>query len=387
MRYHLLSNCDLSEKRVLIRVDLNVPIQNGKIINDARIQAILPTLKLCLEANAKIMLLSHLGRPIEGQFDPNFSLAPIAVRLSQLIGQPVRLAKDWLEGVQVAPKEIVLCENVRFNFGEEANDEVLSKKMAALCDVFVMDAFATAHRAQASTVGVAKYAPMAVAGPLLVTELTALHAVMESPKRPLVAIVGGAKVSDKLQVLQSLVEKVNVLIVGGGIANTFIAALGHSVGSSLYERNLIPIAKELLQKASGTFSLMLPIDVVVARDITDTYSIRTTKIADIKSSEKILDVGPESSRQYEKMLARAGTILWNGPMGVFEKEAFQEGTKQLAENIAHSAAYSVAGGGETLAAIEKFNVADKISYISTGGGAFLEYLEGKTLPAIAALES
>jgi phosphoglycerate kinase len=382
-----MDQVDLHNKRVLIRADLNVPLQNGKILNETKLLAILPTLSLALKANAKVLLLSHLGRPKEGQYTPALSLQPIAECLSVLLGRTVRLEKNWLRGVEIAPGEVVLGENVRFNVGEEANDEVLAKQMGDLCDVLIMDAFATAHRAQASTVGIAKYAKIAVAGPLLVAELNALHAVMQDPKRPLVAIVGGAKVSGKLQVLQTLIEKVDTLIVGGGIANTFIAALGYSVGSSLYEPDLITTAKTLLEIARArSIELCIPIDVVVAEDLHHNKS-RVTELDDIKKVEKIFDVGPKTSAQYKEILKQAKTILWNGPVGVFEVEHFESGTKNLAHAIAASGAFSVAGGGETLAAIDKYGIAKALSYVSTGGGAFLEYLEGKELPAVAILEA
>ncbi len=381
-----MEQCDLNNKRVLIRVDLNVPMQNGKILDETRLLAILPTLSLAILANARVLLLSHLGRPKEGHYSPEFSLQPIAKRLSVLLQQTIRLEKNWLNGVEIAPKEIVLCENVRFNVGEKANDETLAKQMSNLCDVFIMDAFATAHRAEASTVGIAKYAKIAAAGPLFVAELKALHSVMQNPKHPLVAIVGGAKISDKLQVLKALIEKVEILIVGGGIANTFIAALGYPIGSSLFEPTLVETAKMLLEMAkTRSVKLVVPVDVVVSKDLQD-LNTRITDLGDIKAEEKIFDVGPKTSKQYKEILKEAKTILWNGPVGVFEVNAFEEGTKNLAEIIAASNAFSVAGGGETLAAIHKYHIAKKLSYISTGGGAFLECLEGKRLPAVAVLE-
>ena len=383
-----MADVDLQNKRVIIRVDLNVPLEAGKITNDARIRAILPTLQKAISKQARILLLSHLGRPKEGEYNEAYSLKPVAKQLSLLLKMPVRFADHWLDGIEIKPGEIVLAENVRFNKGEKANEASLAKKMAALCDVFIMDAFGTAHRAEASTAGISQYAPIAVAGPLLIKELTTLQQVMQSPKRPLVAIIGGAKVSDKLQLLKSLIEKVDVLIVGGGIANTFIAAAGYPVGSSLYEPDLIPIAKELFNFAkSRAVQLVLPSDVVVAKEILATASSHITELSTVQKDEKILDIGPNSAEQYVEIVKNAATILWNGPLGVFEIEAFSKGTEALANAIAASQAFSVAGGGETLAAIEKYKVSDKISYISTGGGAFLEYLEGKTLPAVAALEN
>lgn len=382
-----MQDLSLDNKRVIIRVDLNVPIENGKVQNDSRILAILSTLKMALEKNARIILLSHLGQPIAGQYSENFSLKPVAARLQELLQHPVRFEKDWLEGVHLLPKEIVLCENVRFNPGEMENDMNLAKKMANLCDVFIMDAFATAHRAQASTVGIAKYAPIAAAGLLLTKELQALDQALKNPKRPLVAIVAGAKVSSKLPILKSLIRLVDVLIVGGGIANTFIAAEGYAVGESLYEADLIPIAQQLMKEAiENKVTLLIPSDVVLATELSENAPARLSPIQDIHKDEKIADVGPTSLQQYEKYLKNAGTILWNGPLGIFELTPFSKGTETLANIIAHSKAFSIAGGGETLAAIDKYKIADKLSYISTGGGAFLEYLEGKTLPGVAALE-
>lgn len=382
-----LGELDLNQKRVLIRVDLNVPMQNGKITNDARLKAILPTLRFLVKANARIMLLSHLGRPEEGVYSEALSLKPIAERLTALIQQPVRFVKDWLNGVAVEPGEIVLCENVRFNVGEKANDTMLSKKVAVLCDIFVMDAFATAHRSEASTVGVAQYAPIAAAGPLLITELTALQKALQDPKRPLVAIIGGSKVSDKSLLLETLLDKVDVLIVGGGIANTFIAAQGFSVGSSLVEKAYISKAEELLIHAKKqNIQLIVPVDAIVAKEISDIAETRVSDLTDIANDEKILDVGPKTSQLISNIIHDAGTIVWNGPLGVFEMSPFESGTKRLAEAIANAPAFSLAGGGETIAAIDKYDVSQKISYISTGGGAFLEYLEGKTLPAVAILE-
>ncbi len=383
-----MQDIDLTDKSVIIRVDLNCPMDKGEIISDAKILAALPTLMKARKCMARVLLLSHLGRPKEGQFDPQYSLKPIAIRLSELLKQPVRLSKRWLEGIPIMSGEIVLGENVRFNVGEESNDETLSRKMASLCEVFVMDAFASAHRAHASTVGIAKYASQAVAGPLLAAELHALSLVMKHPQHPLVAIVGGAKVSSKLSVLKSLLDLVDVLIVGGGIANTFIAANGNSVGSSLYEPELINTAKELQAYAKQKkVEIIIPQDVVLATENANTAKTRITDCKDIKPDEKILDVGPRTRAKYAEILKDAGTILWNGPVGMFEIPAFEAGTKALSLAIAESKAYSVAGGGETLAAIDKFGIKDKISYVSTGGGAFLEYLEGKTLPAVAILEA
>lgn len=382
-----MKDLDLNNQRVLIRADLNVPINHGKILNDARLQAFLPTLKQALAQNARIIVLSHLGRPKEGEISAEFSLKPVAERLEQLLDHPVRFETNWLKGLKVEPKEIVLCENVRFNLGEEANDPKLAQQMAALCDVFIMDAFGSAHRAQASTVGIADYAKIAAAGPLLLAELEALNKALKNPKRPLVAIVAGSKVSSKLLVLESLLNIVDILILGGGIANTFIAAQNCSVGSSLYEPNLIPKAKELMAIAEKKgVVLRIPQDVVVATEISEAAETRITSIHEIKAQEKILDVGPESLTIYNSDIQQAGTILWNGPIGVFEVSPFSKGTETLAKSIGRSSAFSIAGGGETLAAIDKYNVKDQISYISTGGGAFLEMIEGKTLPAVAVLD-
>ncbi len=384
-----MDDFDLKNKKVLIREDFNVPIENGIIKNDARIRAALPTLQKAIAAKARVMIISHLGRPKEGEFSSVFSLKPLADYLSKLLNHPVGFAENWLQGVTVEPGEIVLCENVRFNVGEEANDQALAQKMAVLCDVFIMDAFGSAHRAQASTEGVARFAPMAVAGPLLIAELQALSTVLSQPKRPLVAIVGGSKVSTKLDILKFLLHKVDVLIVGGGIANTFIAALGHSVGNSLIEVDLIPVAKELIVLAKKqNVNLLIPVDVIVAKTITE---IANTEVLDLSidtvgPQQKILDVGPKTQKEYQSLLSNAATILWNGPLGVFEYTPFEKGTRVLAESIAASSAFSVAGGGETLAAIDKYKIRDKLSYVSTGGGAFLEYLEGKTLPALKVLE-
>ena len=377
---------DLSGKRVLIRQDLNVPVKDGEVTSDIRIQASLPTIQKALAAGASVMLMSHLGRPTEGEFNEEFSLQPVANRISELLGQPVRLEKNWLDSISIAAGEVVLCENVRFNKGEKKNDAELGKKMAALCDIFVMDAFGTAHRAQASTHSVAQYAPIACAGPLLSNELEALGKALESPARPLVAIVGGSKVSTKLTVLKSLSEKVDQLIVGGGIANTFIAAAGYPVGKSLYEADLIDDAKQLIASAKQSGSdIPIPVDVVCAKEFSETAKATIKKVADVTEDDLILDIGPETTAQYAEVLKSAGTIVWNGPVGVFEIEQFSEGTRSLSYAIAESPAFSIAGGGDTLAAIDKYQIKNKVSYTSTGGGAFLEFLEGKELPAVAIL--
>jgi len=379
---------DLSGKRVLIRQDLNVPVKNGKVTSDIRIQASVPTIEKALEKGAAVMLLSHLGRPVEGRYDEESSLKPVAERLSSLLGKPVRLEKDWLDGISIQPGEVVLCENVRFNVGEEKNSDELGKKMAALCDVFVMDAFGTAHRAQASTHSVAKFAPVICAGPLLASELDALGKALETPAKPLVAIVGGSKVSTKLTVLKSLSEKVDQLIVGGGIANTFIAASGFSVGKSLFEPDLIEESKRLIADAKQAGSdIPIPVDVVCAKEFSETAAATVKKVADVEADDLILDIGPETAKQYAEILKSAGTIVWNGPVGVFEIDQFGGGTKALATAIAESSAFSIAGGGDTLAAIDKYGIEDRVSYTSTGGGAFLEFLEGKELPAVAILKS
>ncbi len=379
---------DLSGKRVLIRQDLNVPVKNGKVTSDIRIQASVPTIELALAKGAAVMVLSHLGRPEEGQYDEESSLKPVAERLEALLGKPVRLEKDWLEGVTIAPGEVVLCENVRFNVGEEKNSDALGEKMAALCDVFVMDAFGTAHRAQASTHSVAKFAPIACAGPLLASELDALGKALETPTKPLVAIVGGSKVSTKLTVLESLSEKVDQLIVGGGIANTFIAAAGFPVGKSLYEADLIPEALRLIAaaKAAGA-AIPIPTDVVCAKEFSETAAATVKQVADVADDDLILDIGPDTAQHYAEILKSAGTIVWNGPVGVFEIDQFGGGTETLSRAIAESPAFSIAGGGDTLAAIDKYGINDNISYTSTGGGAFLEFLEGKELPAVSILKS
>jgi phosphoglycerate kinase len=381
-----MADVALRGKRVLIREDLNVPVKDGKVTSTARIDAALPTLKLALEAGARVMVMSHLGRPKEGKPDPAASLKPVAAKLGELLGRSVPLAADWLRGVDVEPGELVLCENVRFNVGEEADDDNLAKRMAALCDVFVMDAFGTAHRAQASTNGVARHAAVACAGPLLVAELEALGLALESPKRPLTAIIAGSKVSTKIEVLQSLSTKVDELILGGGIANTILAASGVNVGKSLHEKDMIDFSKKLLRGEFGKAKIPLPVDVVVAKSLDAGVKGRVVKVRDVASDEMILDIGPETAKLYAERLKSAGTIVWNGPLGVFENPEFASGTRRVAEAIAASKAFSIAGGGDTLAAIEQFGVGERISYISTGGGAFLEFLEGKKLPAVATLE-
>ncbi|MEY3788876.1 MAG: phosphoglycerate kinase [Pseudomonadota bacterium] len=379
---------DLSGKRVLIRQDLNVPVKNGQVTSDIRIQASVPTIKHALAAGAAVMLLSHLGRPVEGQYDEASSLKPVAERLSLLLGKPVRLEKDWLDGVTVSPGEVVLCENVRFNAGEEKNNDELGQKMAKLCDIFVMDAFGTAHRAQASTHSVAKFAPIVCAGPLLASELDALGKALETPAKPLIAIVGGSKVSTKLTVLKSLSEKVDQLIVGGGIANTFIAAAGFPVGKSLYEADLLDEAKRLIAAAKLAGSdIPIPVDVVCAKEFSETAVAAIKKVQDVEADDLILDIGPDTAKHYAELIKSAGTIVWNGPVGVFEIEQFSHGTQSLATAIAESTAFSIAGGGDTLAAIDKYGINDQVSYTSTGGGAFLEFLEGKELPAVAILKS
>ena len=383
-----MTDLDLAGKRVLIREDLNVPLEGGSITSDARIRASLPTIRHAIAKRARVILLSHLGRPKEGEFSAENSLAPVAERLTELLGQPVRLASDWLDGVSCEPGEVVLCENVRFNKGEKKDDETLSRRMAALCDVYVMDAFGTAHRAEASTHGVARFAPIACAGPLLVGELEALERALAKPARPLVAIVAGSKVSTKLTVLESLLSKVDKLIVGGGIANTFLAATGVNVGKSLHEPDMLDTARRLLEQArAGGTEIPLPSDVVVASEFSPTAKATVRDVGAVGATELILDIGPKTSAALSRVLQSAGTILWNGPVGVFEFDQFGAGTRAIAEAIAKSEAYSLAGGGDTLAAIEKYDVEGGISYISTGGGAFLEFVEGKTLPAVAALEA
>ena len=380
-----MSDLDLAGKRVLIREDLNVPVRDGRVTSDARIRAALPTIRAAREAGAAVMLMSHLGRPTEGQPDDEFSLQPVAGRLAELLGRKVPLVRDWIDGVDVVPGSVVLLENVRFLPGEKACDDTLARKMAALCDVFVMDAFGTAHRAQASTYGVAEHAPVACAGPLLVAELEALGKALDNPARPLVAIVGGSKVSTKLDVLDALAGIVDYLIVGGGIANTFIAAAGHDVGRSLHEADMLETARGLAAGGEGRARIPVPTDVVVAGEFADVQG-KTRAVDAVSGDELILDIGPETAARFSEIIAGAGTVIWNGPVGVFEFDNFGAGTKALAEAIAASDAFSVAGGGDTLAAIDKYGVADRISYISTGGGAFLEFVEGKKLPAVEVLE-
>ncbi len=382
-----LEDLDLQNKRVLIREDFNVPLDKGIITSDARIKAALPTIQYALKKGAAVILLSHLDRPAEGHVTPELSLAPIATRLQELLGRPIKFINDWLDGFEISPGEVVLCENVRFQTGEKNNDPILAKKIAKLGDIFVMDAFATAHRSEASTVGVAQFSSQVCAGLLLASELKALNSALENPARPLLAIVGGAKVSTKLMLLSSLLNKVDLLILGGGIANTFLVAQGYSVGRSLYEIELVKEAKKLLDLSKQLqVEIVLPIDVVVASEISANAKATIKKLTEIKSDEMILDVGPESIKHYTEYVQRAATILWNGPLGVFELAPFEQGTHALSNAIATSSAFSIAGGGDTLAAIEKYGIADKISYISTGGGAFLEFIQGKTLPALAVLQ-
>ncbi|RDE94612.1 phosphoglycerate kinase [Aggregatibacter aphrophilus] len=377
-----MTDLDLSGKRVFIRADLNVPVKDGKVTSDARIRATIPTLKLALEKGAKVMVTSHLGRPTEGEFKPEDSLQPVVDYLNEHLDVPVRLERDYLNGVDVKAGEIVVLENVRVNKGEKKNDPELSKKYAALCDVFIMDAFGTAHRAQASTYGVAEFAPVACAGPLLAAELDALGKALKEPARPMVAIVGGSKVSTKLEVLNSLSKIADQIIVGGGIANTFIAAAGHNVGKSLYEADLIPVAKEL----AASTDIPVPVDVRVGTEFSETAPATEKSVTEVKDDESIFDIGDKSAEQLAEIIKNAKTVLWNGPVGVFEFPNFRKGTEIISHAIADSDAFSIAGGGDTLAAIDLFGIADKISYISTGGGAFLEFVEGKVLPAVEILE-
>lgn len=383
-----MTDLDLSGKRVLIRQDLNVPIENGRITSEQRITASLPTLKRALEQGAAVMVTSHLGRPKEGVWSEAESLAPVAQRLSELLGREVPLVRDWVDGVDVQPGQLVLLENCRMNVGEGKDDEALSKKYAALCDVFVMDAFGTAHRAQASTHGVIRFAPVAAGGPLLMAELDALAQALDAPAKPLLAIVAGSKVSTKLELLANLVGKVDQLIVGGGIANTFIAAAGYNVGKSLYEPDLLDTAKKIVAdaKARGA-DIPLPVDVVTAKQFLPDAAAEVKAVDAVAEDDLILDIGPQTAAQYAQLIEKAGTVVWNGPVGVFEFEAFSKGTEALARAIASSPAFSIAGGGDTLAAVDKFDIAKDVSYISTGGGAFLEFLEGKILPAVAALDA
>jgi phosphoglycerate kinase len=384
MRILKMSELNLAGKRVLIREDLNVPVKNGKVTSDARIRACLPTIQLALQGGAKVMLMSHLGRPTEGEYDQRYSLAPVAEHLAGLLNSSVPLIKDWLtDDFSIDAGEIVLFENVRFNLGEKKDDEALSKKMAALCDIYVMDAFGTAHRAQSSTHGIAKFADVACAGPLLSRELEALAKALDKPKSPVMAIVGGSKVSTKLEVLNALSTRVDQLIVGGGIANTFLAAAGFPVGKSLCEHELIPLAKALMEKTD----IPLPTDVVVATEFSEFAAAKVKAVADVAADEMILDIGPESAQRLATLLESAQTIIWNGPVGVFEIDQFSAGTKAISMAIASNQGFSIAGGGDTLAAVDKYGIESQVSYISTGGGAFLEFVEGKVLPAVAMLQS
>jgi len=384
-----MSDLDLRGKRVLIREDLNVPFDDhGRITSTQRLDAALPTIATARDAGARVLVMSHLGRPKEGQFDAGSSLAPVAAWLAARLGAPVRLVADYLDGVEVAPGEVVLLENCRMNVGEGKDDEALAKKYAALCDIFVMDAFGTAHRAQASTHGVIKYAPIAAAGPLLCAELDALGKALEHPAHPLLAIVAGSKVSTKLSLLDNLLGRVDQLILGGGIANTFIAAMGHSVGNSLVEADLLDVARRVIADARRRgVALPMPVDVVVAPSFSAQAPATVKAVDQVDDDEMILDIGPATAQNYAEMIARAGTVVWNGPVGVFEFDAFGKGTETLARAIAASSAFSIAGGGDTLAAVDKYGIESKVSYISTGGGAFLEFLEGKELPAVTALKA
>lgn len=378
-----MRDLDLAGKRLLIREDLNVPIKDGKVSSDARLRAALPTLKLALEQGAKVIVMSHLGRPTEGEFEQQFSMQPVADYLSEALGQSVPVVAEWREGIELENGQLVLLENVRFNPGEKKDDEALAQAYAALCDIFVMDAFGTAHRAQASTHGVAKFAPTACAGPLLAAELENLEKALANPARPMVAIVGGSKVSTKLTVLETLSDKVDQLIVGGGIANTFLAAAGYNVGKSLCEEDLIPQAKALMEKCD----IPLPTDVMTGKKFDENEPATLRPVENIGDDDMIFDIGPVSAAVLAEILCDAGTIIWNGPVGVFEFDQFADGTEDIARAIAESDAFSIAGGGDTLAAVDKFGITDKVSYISTGGGAFLEYVEGKELPAVAVLEA
>ena len=382
MTVKLMTDQALAGKRVLIREDLNVPIKDGVVTSDARIKAALPTIKLVLEAGAKVILMSHLGRPTEGHYEDTFSMKPVAAYLSDLLDCPVNVARDWQAGLESASGSITMLENVRFNSGEKSNDDDLAKAYAALCDVFVMDAFGTAHRAQASTHGVAKFAPIACAGPLLAKELEALETALAVPATPIAAIVGGSKVSTKLMVLETLADQVDQLIVGGGIANTFLAAAGKNVGKSLCEQDLIPAAQALMKKVS----IPLPTDVVVGKEFSETAVAVIKSVDEVADDDMIFDIGPDSASHLASLVGSMATIIWNGPVGVFEFEQFAQGTKALALAIAQSDGFSIAGGGDTLAAVDKYNIGQRVSYISTGGGAFLEYVEGKELPAVAILK-
>lgn len=384
MNVQRMTDLPLRGRRVLIREDLNVPIKNGRVTSDARLRAVLPTIRAAVDAGARVMLMSHLGRPTEGEPAEEFSLAPVAQRLGELLDRPVTLTRDYLDRAPALEDgDMTLLENVRFNAGEKKDDEALARRYAALCDIFVMDAFGTAHRAQASTHGVARFAPAACAGPLLADELSALETALATPRRPMAAIVGGSKVSTKLEVLTALADKCDQLIVGGGIANTFIAAAGHNVGTSLHEADLIDQARTLMDKVD----IPLPSDVIVATELSESATATVKPVDQVADNEMILDVGPATAERLAGMLQSAGTVLWNGPVGVFEIDRFGQGTERIARAIADSDAFSIAGGGDTLAAIDKYAVADQVSYISTGGGAFLEYVEGKTLPAVSALEA
>lgn len=386
MAIEYMQDLDLTDQRVLIRQDLNVPVQAGKVVSDARIRAALPSIEMALAAGARVLLMSHLGRPTEGEYDPQLSLQPVVDHLAGLLPCPVRLVRDYLDGVTVAPGEVVVLENVRFNRGEKKDDEALAKQYAALCDVYVMDAFGTAHRAQASTHGVGKFAPRACAGPLLAAELAALGKALENPARPLLAIVGGSKVSTKLTLLASLAQQVDQLIVGGGIANTFIAAAGHGVGKSLYEPDLVPQAERLLDAAQANgAAIPIPLDVVTATAFSESATAELQPVSQLSDDDMIFDIGPATVERLVALIEAAGTIVWNGPVGVFEWPQFGAGTEAIARAIARSQAFSIAGGGDTLAAVDKYAIAGEISYISTGGGAFLEFLEGRELPAVAML--
>ena len=388
MSFLRMDELDLNGQRVMIREDFNVPLDAGRVTSDARLRAALPTIRMALERGAAVILLSHLGRPVEGQYDEQYSLKPVAEHLSGLLDHPVTLQKDWLSGFEIKAGEVALCENVRFNPGEKSNDEQLAKTIAGLCDVFVMDAFGTSHRAQATTEGVIRYAPLACAGPLLSRELYELETALTKPERPMLAIVGGSKVSTKLTVLESLMTKVDELIVGGGIANTFIAASGYNVGQSLYEPDLIEEAQRLIRLAHKKGGdIPIPKDVIVAKSFSKDAEAYVRSVNEVQADEMILDIGPLTAVDYAGMIQEAGTVIWNGPVGVFEFANFAAGTRAIADAIEISNAFSIAGGGDTLAAIDQFDIADGVGYISTGGGAFLEYVEGKTLPAVAALEA
>ena len=383
MKVKLMTDLDLRGRRVLIREDLNVPLKEGRITSAARLKAAAPTIRYALDSGAQVIVMSHLGRPVEGEFNSEFSLAPIANYLGKLLDQKVHLIKDWSDGSIVSNHRLVMLENVRFNIGEKSNSDSLARAYAELCDIFVMDAFGTAHRAQASTHGVAKYAPSVCAGPLLANELDALEQALANPTAPVAAIVGGSKVSTKLMVLKSLANKVDQLIVGGGIANTFLAAAGKPVGKSLFEADLIPAAQALMSKVN----IPIPTDVIVGKEFSETTEAVIKLVDDVEEDDMIFDIGPESAKQLAEMITTMGTIIWNGPVGVFEFTQFSQGTEILAKAIANSDAFSIAGGGDTLAAVDKYNIADQVSYISTGGGAFLEYVEGKQLPAVAILQN